>query len=470
MTIVTEPRHAWQCAGCGRVSNASHKPQHHWRHGEQCGPFVPATVAADGQVLAPAGATIIPAAAHDTRPEYRYRVTTLRSFACECPRSTLLSSPHDTGGIDTSGDRGSLMHAAIAEILRTLWRQSEPQFERTEDAIVILREVAAAGPWIITPADMFGARNPDGTIAQSGLVQMIGSFAQQQWPIGRIVVIEGAGQPFTQPGRMTREIACPDGEIRTLSGAPDLVIASPPDTMIVIDHKQGMGRPVEPRDPPPEGQPIRGVQYLSDPQGDYFQLCAYAALVMAAYPAVKTVIGREKNWRWLGPWREVTINRETVDEHVIPYLATVMMQLDRARREGEGSEFAQPRAGKQCATRCSVKMSCPIPAEERGVGLIDSLEAADALAQRWRVLKAVEPAARKALKTHHEQTGHCPDAGSGEVVRWDGEKPNRKFGFHAPPRPPSPEEIAEQEAADEAFVALMEAELARQRERAGVAG
>ncbi len=468
MTTATRP--AWRCEGCGKIANSLARPRSHRRKGAACGPFVAAVVGGEGAVLAPAGATITPARevlhGEVLDPALRYRTTTLRQFATGCPRSTVLSSKLTTGGFGSSGHRGSLLHAGIAEILRTLWRALEPRFERTEEAVVILREAAAKGPWVVTASDMFGVRNADGTIAQSGLVQMIGSVAQEVWPTSRFLIIEGAPPPFASEGRMTAEVVCPDGEIRTLSGAPDLVIADPPSTAIVVDHKQSMARPQMPREAVPEGEPIRGVQYLTDPQADYFQLCCYAVLVMTAYPAVKTVIGRERNWRWMGPWREVTIRREDL-EHILPYLGTVMMQLDEALREGEASKFMEPRAGKQCLTRCSVKRSCPIAAEERGLGALDSPEAADAEGERWEVIKALHPDMRDALKAYVAVPGNAPPKlPDGRVIRWDGEKPNRKFGAFPPPEPVDPAEI---EAADAALMAQWAAELEVQQAKAGAA-
>lgn len=457
MTAATDTRHTWRCESCGRVANSAVRPPWHRRHGQRCGPFVACTTAPEGAVLAPTGAIVQPPPPQPPDPRLRYRVTTLRQFATGCPRSTILASPHTTGSIGTAGHRGSALHAAIAEILRTLWRAGERQFERTEEAVVILRETVAAGPWVITPADMFGVRNPDGTTAQSGLVQMISSFAQESWPINRLMVIEGAELPFDGQGRMTAEIAGPDGEIRTLSGAPDLVLSSPPSTAVIIDHKQSMAKPPVPRDPVPEGEPIRGVQYLTDPQGDYFQLCGYAVLVMTAFPAVKTVIGRERNWRWMGPWREVTIRREDL-EHILPYFGILMMQLDEALRDGATSRFTEPRAGKHCAARCSVKRSCPIPAEERGLGALDSDVAADSEAERWEVVKALHPEQREALKTYVAEKGRHPVLPDGRVVRWDGERPNRKFGAF-PPVTIDVEAAATAAGVDAEFMAQWEAEL-----------
>lgn len=463
MTMATEPRSAWQCETCGKIANGRARPTAHVRNGERCGPFSAAVVAEGGAVLAPAGSVVREVLHGEViDPALRYRVTTLRQYATGCPRSTVLSSSLTTGSIGTAGERGSLMHAAIAEILRTLWRENEPSFERTEEATAILREVHGRGPWVVTAADMFGVRNSDGTVAESGVVQMIGSFAQEQWRPSRFLIIEGSPPPFAGEGRMTMEIVCPDGEIRMMSGAPDLVISDPPSTAIIVDHKQSMAKPRTPNEPVPEGQPIRGMEYLTDPQGDYLQLCGYAALVMHEFPAVKTVVGREKNWRWNGPPREIVISRALIEEWAIPYFGTLMMQIDKGRSGGDGSEFAQPRACTSCVTRCSVKRTCPIPAQERGVGALDSDEAADLEGARWQVIRALDPDMRAALKTYVAEAKRNPVLPDGRVIRWDGEKPNRKFGAFAPPEPIDPLE-------DAALMQQWADELAVQQAKAGVA-
>jgi hypothetical protein len=278
-------------------------------------------------------------------------------------------------------------------------------------------------------------------MASTGLVGMVCNFANEPWPIARIMAIEE---------RLSHEIACPDGEIRLLTGTPDLVLSDPPDCAILVDHKTGMARPQTPREAVPEGEPIRGAQYLSD--GGYFQLVAYGALAMLEWPRIQRVTLREQNWRWMGPPREATMSRAEL-EHVLPYLGLVMQQLDQGRRGDP--EFAQPRPGKQCVTRCPVAASCPVPAEQRGVGSLDSPEAADEAAARWVALRAVDKQLREALKAHVEATGRPAVVRDGLVVRWDGEKPGRKFGVFAPPEP------ADSTDADEAFVASMEAEIAR---------
>lgn len=460
MTAAAETPQAWRCTGCGRIANSTKAPAWHIRHGERCGPFAAAVVAPGGAVIAAPTAAVARGVSDSA---LRYRVTTLRNFATGCPRATVLGSKHTTGGIGTAGERGSLMHAAIAETLRTLWRSNEPRFESTEDVIAILREVHSRGPWIVTPADMFGVRHSDGTTAQRGIVQMIASFAEEHWTPSRFWVIEGAEMPFVGESRMTAEIICPDGEVRMLSGAPDLIIAAPPSGAIIIDHKQSMAKPTTPREPPPDGRPIEGIQYMTDPAGDYFQLIAYGYLAMRAFPSIQTVTLKEMSWRWMGNPRVATIRRDDL-EHIEPYLATLMMQFDQAIREGECSEVAQPRAGSMCQKRCSVKRSCPIPREERGVGSVHDEASADAEAKRWHVVKALDPDQRAALKAIHAETGYCPKVSDDLVVRWktkaDGK--GREFGVFPPLVPHDPAAaLAEVGVTDAAFVASMEAELAR---------
>ncbi len=138
------------------------------------------------------------------------------------------------------------------------------------------------------------------------------------------------------------------------------------------------------------------------------------------------------------------------------------MQLDEGLREGEGSQFALPRPGKQCVTRCPVALSCPVPAEQRGLGALGTPDAADAAAGRWVAIRALDKQLREGLKAHHEETGHCPEVGDGRVVRWDGPKGARKFGVHKP-------FVPDTAADDDAYIGQWIAELDVQRAKAGVA-
>jgi hypothetical protein len=450
MTAAAEIHQAWRCEGCGRISNAALRPSSHRRNGERCpGTFAAATIAPDGAVLAPAGADVAPPPAA-IEPRLRYRQSRLRAYV-SCPRSTVLASEHTTGTIGSSADLGSALHAVIAEILRTLSRAGESQMA-TEEAVCVMREVTAAGPWVLTAEDYCGTRNLDGTSEQPGLVQMVCSFAQERWLPSRFMAIEK---------RLSMEILCPDGEVRLLTGTPDLVIADPPDGVVLVDHKSGRGKPPTPTGLP-EGEPIRGVDHLSE--GGYTQLVIYAALAMHEWPRVKRATLKECNWRWLGPPREATMTRDDL-ERVIPFIGELMMKVDRGLREGDGSEFAKPRPGKHCDKRCSVARSCPVPVEQRGLGAIDGEDTADAEAQRWAVVKALQPQMRDAIKAFHEGTGYCPQVSDGLVARWK-QKANgkgRDFGIFPPAVPNDPAAaLADVGIVDDDYIAAWEAELARQ--------
>lgn len=322
----------------------------------------------------------------------RYRQSTLRSFT-SCPRRVVLATAQTSGLVGSSAALGSAFHAVAAEILRTLYRQSETQMA-TEEAVAVMREVLAGGEWVLGADDY------------RWLKQMVLTFADYEWPISRFMAIER---------RLTCEILCPDGEIRALTGTPDLVMADPPGAAIVLDHKTTLGVPRSPREMPADGEAIRGMDYLSE--GGYFQLVAYGTLILHTWPRTQRVVLREQNYRWGGPPREAVMSRDDL-EHSLPYLGLLMQQLDTALREGEGHELAAARPGPWCATRCPVARSCPVPQEQRGLGVLDGPEAARGEAERLQVINALRDQMTKALKTYHEATGEFVEVGSGELLGW----------------------------------------------------
>lgn len=307
----------------------------------------------------------------------RFRQSRLRSFTA-CPRRTVLATDETSGFVGSSATLGSAFHEIAAEILRTLQRQSEPQTS-TQECVEVMREVLATGPWVLTADDY------------RWLCQMVLSFADYTWPPERIIAVEE---------RLAVAILCPDRRLRTLTGTPDVVLADPPGGAVVVDHKTTLGVPRSPREMPPEGEPIRGMDYLSE--GGYFQLIAYGTLILHRWPRVKRVILREQNYRWNGPPREAVMSREDL-EHSEPYLGLLMQQLDVALAEGESHELTKPRPGPWCSTRCPVTRSCPIPQEQRGLGALLTPEDAEAEAARWVVISALKDQMRKSLKAWHEE-------------------------------------------------------------------
>lgn len=373
-----------------------------------------------------------------------YRQSLLRSFET-CPRRALhelqVAGDLSVGNVEATADLGSATHAVFREILATMRRHGETQIS-TQEGIEVMYEVLAAGDWVLPAGERDDLR---------GFVLSFCTY--YQWAPSRIMALEQ---------RLATDLECPDGRMRTLTGQPDVVVADPPTGLIVVDYKTGNGRPRSPRKLPPQGEAIVGREYLS--AGGTFQLDVYGLLALRAYPAAQRVTLREV-WLRFGERREAELVRDEL-EHVEREVAVQMMLLDRALDEGAESALARPRPGRQCLRSCPVKRSCPIPAEQRGIGALDSPDAADAEAARFVVVDALRQEQRDALKAYHEETGYCPDVGDGTVIRW-AEKSDggRSFGVH----PPAYVDPAAQAAREEQELLAME-RAADERRRETAAG
>src|SRR4051794_25043904 len=193
-----------------------------------------------------------------------FRQSLLASFET-CPRRALhgmlIDDDLTVGRVGATADLGSAFHAVAAEILKTLYRQGEPQMP-TQEAIECMYEVLGVGAWSL-PAD-----------ARDDLRSIVLNFASYYtWTPSRILALER---------RLSAEIVCQDGEIRELTGQPDLIISDPPDGLVIVDWKTGRAVPRSPRTLPPKGEAIVGKQYLSD-RGHY-QLDIYGLLALRHYP------------------------------------------------------------------------------------------------------------------------------------------------------------------------------------------
>lgn len=342
------------------------------------------------------------------RPDV-FRQSLLAGFET-CPRRTrfAIQAGDDitTGWVGASGALGSAFHEVAAEILRTLYRLGETQIA-TQEAVEIMYEVLGKSS-IVLPTD-----------EREDLRWLVLGFCAFPWQPKRIMALEET---------LTTEIAGPDGELRTLKGQPDVLLADPPKGLVIVDFKSGRGKPRAPRQKPQEGETVTGKQYLSD--RGHFQLDCYGLLALRAYPTAEYVTLRELHLR-SGEVREATLTRPEL-EHVERELGLQMMQLDRAIFEGPKSELWAPRPGSHCVRQCPVARSCPVPSEMRGDGALDTHPKADRAARAWAVLSAKREQLRDQLKAVHEETGYAPMVNESQVVRWDPPVgPGRKFGIHS---------------------------------------
>lgn len=325
-----------------------------------------------------------------------FRQSTLRAMEV-CPRRTrdaLRVDPNTTTGwVGQSDDLGTMTHEVCWEIMRTLLRQGESHMG-TEEAMVICREVYAASPIVLSAQE------------HEDLGWMVRGFSHYRWRPERILAIE-------EPLRL--DIVCPDGEARRLKGTPDLVIADPPHGLYCADLKSGRSRPKAPRQAVPEGQPIEGIQYLSD--HGLFQRRVYGCLLLDRYPVADYVWLQELPLRYPDePPRIAKLRREDL-EHVIPWIGAHMMKLDNALREGPKSELWKARPGSHCS-KCEVGMSCPVPREMRGDGAIQTQRQADTAAAIFAKAGAKKDQAKAQLKVWEENGNPPGRVNDREEVRW----------------------------------------------------
>lgn len=340
------------------------------------------------------------------RPEV-FRQSLLQGFTT-CPRRTLHAMKVDddlaVGWVGHAGDLGTAFHAVAREILRTLWKQGERQIP-TQEAVEVMYEVIQTLDFAL-PYE-----------ALDELRWLVLGFCDYKWDPRRILALEE---------RLETDVECPDGVTRVLKGQPDVLLADPPDGLIVIDFKSGRARPRGPRTEPEPGEVVEGRQYLADTyQGD-----VYSLLGLRKYPAAERVVFRELHLR-SGQVRQNTLSRPEL-EHVERKLAATMMLLDRAIGEGEGSKLWAPRPGSHCARQCPVARSCPVPPEQRGEGGIEDETQANLVAHALAKLEGQRTALLGSLKSWVEDPANpLPRVNEREVYAW---KPptgkGRRFGLH----------------------------------------
>jgi hypothetical protein len=340
-----------------------------------------------------------------TRPEV-YRQSHLRGFTI-CARRTradlIAGDDSVRGWVGRAGDLGTAFHVFASVYLDTLKATGHGQMP-TQEAIEVLYEVLP----------QLGFTLPFEQLDE--LRYLVLGFCDLLWNPKRLLAIEQ---------RLEAEILCPDGEVRVLKGQPDVLMADPPNGLIVVDFKTGRGRPRGPRVEPEVGEVVEDRKYLSD----MFQGDTYSLLALAHYPSAQHVIFRELHLR-SGQIRQGRLSREQL-EHVERKLAVTMMNLDRAIGEGEDSPLWAPRPGSHCARQCPVARSCPIPAEQRGDGALESPEEAHGAAEALGVLEGQRNALIGQLKAYVEDPSNpLPSVNEETVASW---KPptgkGRRFGL-----------------------------------------
>lgn len=297
--------------------------------------------------------------------------------------------------------RGSLFHTVMERCLRamhpTRGQEQIPQAEALEIMYEVLAEAADPDP----DSDNKHGAGVLPTEERTALRQIVVRWVtDRRWNTKQIMALE-------QP--LSAEVMCPDGILRTLTGTPDVLIAEPPDGVVIYDAKTGWGPPKTPRD----AEPQERRRYLTE-RGNY-QLDAYGLLVMREWPAVQRATLREDHPR-VDEQREATLRRDEL-EHVERLIGIDLMLAERGLAEGPDSAVWKPVPGKQCAW-CLRPRECPRAAATRGEGAIDSPEAAVEFALDVEPLTARRDHTLEAAKAWVDAHGpiELPD---GRLLGWD---------------------------------------------------
>lgn len=347
-----------------------------------------------------------------------YRQSTLRAMEI-CPRRTrfaLETGELKTGWTKGSTNLGTIFHSFVARYMDQL---ASPEFRPakqmpTEEAAVIAREVYAESPFTLDHEDF------------DALIGMAVRFAADfKWDVNRILAKE-------DPLRV--DLLCPDGQVRTVKGQPDLIVADPPRGLIIYDWKTGMAQPKSPKKQEGDGEPVEGEKYLSD-TGRYQRL-VYGLLALRQWPSAQYAIMWEVPMRFAshGP-RYARLSREGL-ERIEHKLAIDMMRLDQGVEEGPQSPIWEPRPSSKCV-HCEVASSCPVPPRMRGEGAVSDQVSLDIEARRFARGKAMYEQAAERLKAASAEAGAHGHLNGAESVRW-GPEPDawaqkgngRKFGVH----------------------------------------
>lgn len=229
----------------------------------------------------------------------------------------------------------------------------------------------------------------------------------------RVCVVKWCeGGPFNAARVMAVEerfngvVYVPDGAgsmyERIITGKPDVVVADPPDGVIVVDWKSGWAPPAKlgREDEVAHGGAGDKDEKLTD-QG-YVQQVIYGILCLQQYPAVNRVTLREAYIRY-GEFREATIDRYNL-ERLTDVLGAVISQVDQAFADGPDSPRWIPSAGPHCAT-CAAPRMCPLKDWE---GIPTTLEEAQLLVREWIVAAEVRKDRAPLAKGWVDEHGPIP--------------------------------------------------------------
>jgi hypothetical protein len=323
------------------------------------------------------------------------RQSLLQAFD-DCTLSSYFDMRYASGWSTSPQAGGTIMHRALAEVLRTM-KRVDSEGIAPADALVILEEALEQRD--VAPEDR--VRVPMRDIPQMRTT-MIKFAKDNSFSIRNVVDVEK---------RISATVRYVDdeGEIRDreITGQLDALIADPnqENGAIVLDWKYTWGIPGgTDQEDWPEKAGLNALSYHG-----FFQLRLYAWLVMRNYKSIETVTLRE-----FYPTRTVArkarIHRGQLAT-IEKMISDIVLEFDRAYASGKPKRLRfpdvapwNPSPGKHCAF-CLLAARCPIERQVREQITVTSESEARRAVAELEVAEAVRESRREALRPYIERTG-----------------------------------------------------------------
>ncbi len=312
--------------------------------------------------------------------------------------------------------RGTLLHRAMHQAVREMQREGERRFSVEQGMELLTAVLSQMGPNV-----------------ESGDVVPL-SMREMRWC--RVIMTKWCEYVDLDPAkiigierRLTAPLELLNGKTVNITGQLDLLLADPPDGVIVIDYKTGFRSPKTPRT---GGDP--GKIEMAEAEGTgltelgWVQFLVYSYLCYNQLDWIQRVIFREVHVLRQEE-RQGRMDAFQMERLTDPLRAQVTL-LHQAVEEGPDSPRWVPTAGQHCGF-CSKPSACPIMNEAEID--IDTEEGRRAVASQWIVAGARRKEREEYLK------GIADAYGPIEVVRQDGQRvvvgwdlEHKRFGMYEP--------------------------------------
>lgn len=361
-----------------------------------------------------------------------YRQSLIATFD-SCPLRARFSLEDTRRTPGALAARGTLLHRALHKAVRIMWANGETRMS-VEQGMELLLEVLCQA-----------------NVPSEEVVPL--TMSEMRW--ARVAMVKWCENPtnaidtrkiLATEERLYADLKLPTGKTVRITGQIDLLLADPPDGLVVVDYKTGFRRPKATRDPEKAAREGTGLTELG-----WVQWLIYSFLGFENFPSVNRVVFRERHVLW-DQERYARMERWEM-ERLVDVLAAQVALLDQAIDEGPTSERWVPSAGTHCAL-CANPRACPIMELEK----IDltTVTGRRRVAQEWVVATETRDKRREVLDGLVETYGpiEIPHALGRRVVGWDYDvKGKRNFGIFEPRDiPESPYDEALEAAARDAGV------------------